>query len=107
MLPFSRRSDARSIDRDISEAVRFAAREWTEFRRTSDIPHNLGLKIQFSHFAKLFRPKLERRYRSLKRAPPELIVLIMAEGISASGSASRSSIEQQLGITLPGVPVAE
>jgi hypothetical protein len=44
---------------------------------------------------------MDRRFPALKRAPDELVLLAIAEGIELSGLESRRMIERQLGITLP------
>lgn len=105
MWPFTRNTNDPSLDGDIDAAVRLAALQWREFRATGDVPDNLGLHFQLQQFAHDFRPVMEKQFRSLRAAPDQLILLIMAEGVAASGSASRKSIERQLKITLPDNPV--
>ncbi|QLC20858.1 hypothetical protein HFP51_00850 [Parasphingopyxis sp. CP4] len=105
MWPFTRSTDDPSLDDDINAAVHLAALEWRKFRATGHVPDNLGLHVQLGQFAHDFRPEMEKHFRSLRSAPSQLVLLIMAEGVAASGSASRNSIERQLKITLPDRPI--
>lgn len=107
MWPFPRKSKAQLLDEEITAAVRLAAEHWLEFHESGAVPDNLGLRIQLGQFAKPFRPIMERHFSSLEAAPSELVLLILAEGVAASGTHSRSAIERELGITLPDVPILQ
>ena len=107
MWPFSPSSDNQTLDEDIDEATRFAADQWAAFRKAGSVPDNLGLKLQLGQFAPEFERQLAKRMPSLKSAPTQLMLLIMAEGVAASGHLSRPSIERQLGITLPDRPIID
>ena len=100
MWPFVRRP-AVSLDRAMDEAVSFTATAWIKFRATAGVPANIHLRDQIVFFAPDFTAKLTRRFPALRSAPNEVILLIIAQGIEASGSISRRKIELQLGIILP------
>src|SRR6478736_6153707 len=99
MWTFLRRPAA-TLDRAMDEAVSFAAKEWITFRNTGRIPANIHLRDQVAFFAPDFVAKLARRFPSLRNAPNELILLLIAQGIEASGSLARRKIELSLGIIL-------
>jgi len=97
----------------IEEAAKLAAKQWTRFHFESGIPQNINLRDRLPYFSSSFAPLLSRRFPELRSAPPELILLIIAEGIELSGTISRKRIELQLGIVLPperpreGLPKAD
>ena len=103
MWSFVRRPAA-SLDRAIADAVSLAAAAWTTFRDTAGVPANIHLRDQVAFFAPEFVARLARRFPALRSAPNDLILLIIALGIEASGSVSRRKIELQLGIVLPPSP---
>ena len=100
MWTFLRRP-APTLDRAMDEAVSFAAKEWLHFRNKGGIPANIHLRDQVAFFAPDFVAKLGRHFPALRNAPNELILLLIAQGIEASGFQVRRKIELSLGITLP------
>jgi len=100
MWPFARRS-ALTLDEAIENAVPYAAQAWSRFRDTTGLPANLHLRDQIAYFARDFIGDLERSFPALRSAPNDLLLLIIAQGIEASGHVPRRKIELQLGIILP------
>jgi hypothetical protein len=100
MWSFVRRPSV-SLDRAMEDSVAFAAAAWIVFRNSAGVPANIHLRDQVAFFAPEFVVKLARRFPALRSAPNDLILLIIAQGIEASGSISRRKIELQLGIILP------
>lgn len=105
MWRFSRK-EHRSLDDDIEEAVRFAAVQWLDFENSGVASENLMLRSKVGQFAKTFKPALKKNFKRLRAAPPELVLLIIAEGIALSGTLPRNLIEYKLGIRLPETPIA-
>jgi hypothetical protein len=99
MWPFTRPTD--DIDAAVADAIPLAAERWRAFGETSGLAPNIHLRDRIAFFAADFRPVLYAAFPLLADAPPELLLLIIAEGIAASGSHSREQIELQLGIVLP------
>jgi len=106
MWPFSRRT-SRTLDDDIGDAVRLAAAEWLKFREASVLPENASLRVQVKHFSKVFKPLAIGRFKLLRHASAELLLLIIAEGIAHSGDISRALVALRLGISLPEKPIAD
>lgn len=101
MWPFTRKKDT-TIDAAVSQAIKLAASEWQAFCATSGMASNINLRDRVPFFAGDFRRKMIERLPMLKFAPEQLVLLIIAEGIDQSGLETRSMIELQLGIVLPG-----
>jgi hypothetical protein len=99
MWPFTRNADAGEDDHD--RAVRFAAERWAAFSTMSGVPANIHLRDRIAFFAADFVAELTRRFPALRAAPDEVMLLIIAEGVAASGLETRRRIELQLGIVLP------
>jgi hypothetical protein len=99
MWPFTSSDDP--MDEMIAEAIDLASEQWEAFNARSALAPNIHLRDRTSFFAAEFQPILFDAYSDLEAAPPELLLLIIAEGIAASGSHSRRQIELELGITLP------
>ena len=104
MWPFKRRSRGQ-IDDAVRDAVRLAARQWVRFEETSGVPTNIHLRDRLAYFAPDFQMVLAEHLPILRTAPEELVLLIIAEGIVASGAVSPRKVEIQLGIILPGSDV--
>jgi len=101
MWPFKRRSRGQ-IDDAVRDAVRLAAQQWVRFEETSGVPANIHLRDRLAYFLPDFQMVLAELLPVLRTAPEELVLLIIAEGIVASGTVSQRKVEIQLGIILPG-----
>lgn len=104
MWLFSRK-ERQTLDDDIGDAVRLAAEEWIKFCDEGIALKNLPLRTKLSQFVPVFKPKMRKRFKNLRAAPPELMLLIMAEGVALSGELPRDLIECKLGIRLPEQPI--
>jgi len=89
------------IDQAIDGAVALAAERWLSFAAQSGLAGNINLRDRVAFFWSGFREALERRYPALRGPADALLLLIIAQGIEASGLESRRMIELQLGIILP------
>ena len=92
MWPFRQNADM-SIDAAVDDAIALAAVEWRTFEANSGIPTTINLRDRVPHFAAAFRPLMARRFPSLRAAPEELVLLVTAEGIVASGTIPRRLVE--------------
>lgn len=102
MWPFSRRkSPEQALDQDIDAAVELASVQWRAFFAAGSTPRDADIRLLLGRFIAEFKPLMESRYDSLAYAPPELVLLIVAQGGIASGEFTRAEFEQGLGIVLP------
>jgi hypothetical protein len=74
---------------------------WAEWSSTAAVAANINVRDRLALFAPSFRTTLLERYPALRSADNQVLLLILAEAVSRSGTDPRAQIEASLGITLP------
>jgi len=103
MWPFARKKSAADRFLDVMpEAVARTASNWTKFHTMLPFKQEVGLREKiYKHFFPLAKQGLVNNFEELRDAPDEALMLIVAEGIIASGTHGKSEIEAVLGFKLP------
>jgi hypothetical protein len=100
MWPFRKRHVEDTLA-TIDQAIDFSAERWRVFSTAVAVSPDMGLRERIGIFARAFDRSLHERFPSLRAAPEEVILLIIAKGVEESRTIPRREIERALGILLP------
>lgn len=83
------------------DAVAVATEKWLYFTGTFVFKEDVPLTQRIHLFSNPMFEGLRNNFPALAKAPPAVLLLIIAKGVQNSGTHTRAQIEQALGAPLP------
>ena len=102
MWPFRNRAkEAEDAIAVFDDAVAVATEKWLYFTGTFVFKEDVPLTQRIHLFSNPMFEGLRNNFPALAKAPPAVLLLIIAKGVQNSGTHTRAQIEQALGAPLP------